>query len=96
MADSLAYTAEKTLRDNAERIPADLKERVEARIKDVRDALAGADGDAIRSAAEALSTSMQEIGQAVYGGASGAPSGDGAAEGQGESAGTVEGEFREV
>ncbi len=95
VADSLAYSAEKTLRDNAERIPVDLKERVEAKIKDVREALAGDDAPTIRAASEALSTAMQEIGQAVYGGA--APSGaDGAPEDRGEPAGTVEGEFREV
>ena len=98
MADSLAYTAEKTLRDNAERVPADLKERVEARIKDVRDALGGTDLERIRSAADGLSSAMQEIGQAVYGGAT-ATGGSDAADGTGEDrepAGTVEGEFREV
>jgi molecular chaperone DnaK len=101
MADSLAYTAEKTLRDNAERVPADLKDRVEARIKDVRDALGGTDVEQIRSAADSLSSAMQEIGQAVYGGAStaGGTGGTDGANGTGEDrepAGTVEGEFREV
>ena len=96
MADSLAYTAEKTLRDNAERIPSELKERVEARIKDVREALSADDVERLRSASEALSTAMQEIGQAVYGGASGAASADATPEDRGEPAGTVEGEFREV
>ncbi len=98
VADSLAYSAEKTLRDNAERVPADLKERVEGRIKDVREALAGEDVERLRTTSEALSLAMQEIGQAVYGGASGTAS-DGAAAGpedRGEPAGTVEGEFREV
>ncbi len=95
VADSLAYSAEKTLRDNAERITSDLKERVEAKIKDVREALGGDDVERIRSASEALSLAMQEIGQAVYGGASdgGAPP---TPEDRGEPAGTVEGEFREV
>ena len=99
VADSLAYSAEKTLRDNAERIPSDLKERVEARIKDVRDALGGDDVERLRSTSEALSVAMQEIGQAVYGGASGSASADGAGGAdadRGEPAGTVEGEFREV
>ncbi len=95
VADSLAYSAEKTLRDNAERITSDLKERVEAKIKDVREALAGDEVERIRSASEALSTAMQEIGQAVYGGTADGGAAP-AAEERGEPAGTVEGEFREV
>ncbi|MEZ4501881.1 MAG: molecular chaperone DnaK [Dehalococcoidia bacterium] len=96
VGDSLAYSAEKTLRDNADKISDDLKSRVEGRIKELRDALGGTDTAAITAATEALSASMQEIGQAVYGAASadGAPPEDGDAEG--EAAGTVEGEFREV
>jgi len=96
VGDSLAYSAEKTLRDNADKISDDLKSRVEGRIKELRDALAGTDTTAITAATEALSASMQEIGQAVYGAASadGAPAGD--AEAEGVAAGTVEGEFREV
>ncbi|MCC6236262.1 MAG: molecular chaperone DnaK [Dehalococcoidia bacterium] len=98
VADSLAYSAEKTLRDNAERIPSDLKERVEGRIKDVREALGTDDVERLRTTSEALSLAMQEIGQAVYGGASGsAADGPGAPDAdRGEPAGTVEGEFREV
>jgi len=94
-ADSLAYSAEKTLRDNVERVTGDLKEHVETAIKDVREALAASDADRLRATTEALSQRMQEIGQAVYGAAT-----DGAApaagDDDGEAASTVEGEFREV
>ena len=95
-ADSLAYSAEKTLRDNADKVPDDLKTEVEGKIAAVRTALQGEDTNAIRTAADELSASMQAIGQAVYGsaGAEGSPSPDGADEGAPE--GTVEGEFREV
>jgi molecular chaperone DnaK len=97
-ADTLAYSAEKTLRDNADKVSPELKERVEASVKAVRDALGSDDANRIREAMEELSQRMQEIGQAVYGagqnGAGGAPDGDG--EGRKEEAGTVEGEFREV
>ncbi len=100
--DSLAYSAEKTLRDNADKISDDLKQRVEAAVAAVRAVLDSGDADLIREATEELSQRMQEIGQAVYGaaGASG-PEGEpaGTAAG-GASAGgdgsTVEGEFREV
>ena len=104
VADSLAYSAEKTLKEHEEKVGDELKSRVEAAIKDVRDALEGDDVEKVRSAAEALSQAMQEIGQAVYqaspdGAADGAApesTEEGEGEGEGEAAGTVEGEFREV
>jgi molecular chaperone DnaK len=97
MADSLAYSAEKTLRDNADKVPEDLKTDVEAKIAAVRKALEGSDKGAIESAVGELNASLQKIGEAIYG-AQGAGA-DGASEGEaaGEAPeGTVEGEFREV
>jgi molecular chaperone DnaK len=103
-ADSLAYSAEKLLRDNAEVVAAEQKEQVEAAIKDLRESLTGEDVAAIKSKTEALSAAMQAVGAAIYGAqqAANAPGGgggtgaDGASEaGEGEPD-TVEGEFREV
>jgi molecular chaperone DnaK len=97
MADSLAYSAEKTLRDNADKVPEELKTDVEGKIAAVRKALEGSDKGAIESAVGELNASLQKIGEAVYG-AQGAGA-DGATEGEsaGEAPeGTVEGEFREV
>jgi molecular chaperone DnaK len=103
VADSLAYQAEKTVRENADKIPDDLKSEVEGRVAAVRSALQSGDAGTIRSATESLSEAMQRIGQAVYGAqGSGAPGENGAgepgAEGEPGAAeeGTVEGEFREV
>ncbi|HXH22399.1 MAG TPA: molecular chaperone DnaK [Dehalococcoidia bacterium] len=93
-ADSLAYTAEKTLRDNADKVPADLKTEVEGKVQAVRTALQGTDMDAVRRAVDELNASMQKIGAAVYGQAGGAPGGAPPEEEIPE--GTVEGEFREV
>jgi len=104
-ADSLAYTAEKTVREAGDKIPADVRTDIEARVKDVRDALA-AEGDTerLRAAVTGLSEAMQKAGSAVYGepgeGGPGAPPPpEGEAEGEGEQPaeeGTVEGEYREV
>jgi len=96
-ADSLAYTAEKTLREQAEKVPADVKTEVEAKVKLVRDALAGQDNEAVRRATEELSESMQKIGAALYGqpGMEGAPE-EVPPEGGAADESTVEGEFREV
>jgi len=97
-ADSLAYTAEKTVRENADKIDGALKSEVEGKIAAVRSQLQSGNTDTIRSAVEELSAAMQQIGQAVYGsqaGAEGAPEGAPAGEGPAEE-GTVEGEYREV
>lgn len=105
-ADSLAYAAEKTVRESGEKIPADVRTEIEARIKDVRDALGGqADAERIRTAMTGLSEALQKAGSAVYGGpgAEGGPEAasppEGEGEGEGEAPteeGTVEGEYREV
>ena len=101
-ADSMAYQAEKTLRDNADKIPAELKTDVEARIADVKAAVEADDADRMRTTVDALSSSLSKIGEAVYGAAgAGEPGPDGFADGApggagGAEEGTVEGEFREV
>ncbi|MHB1134222.1 MAG: molecular chaperone DnaK [Chloroflexota bacterium] len=104
-ADSAAYAAEKLLRDNADKVPAELKTEVEGKIAALRSALSGGDTAYIRRTMEDLNSSLQKIGQAVYGGQQGGPQGEGGPEGgsqpdgqqggQGPE-GTVEGEFREV
>ena len=100
-ADSLAYTAEKTVRESGEKIPADVRADIEGRIKDVRDALsADSSAETIRNAMTALSEALQRAGSAIYGqqedgAAEGAPP-DGAEEEAPAEEGTVEGEYREV
>ncbi len=99
-ADSLAYTAEKTVREAGDKIPADIRSDIEARVKDVRDALSsGASGDVIRGAVTALSEALQKAGSAVYGGPGEEPevaSPDGTEGEAPAEEGTVEGEYREV
>jgi molecular chaperone DnaK len=110
-ADSLAYTAEKTLREQGENVPAEVKAEVEAKVKAVRDALEGQDAGALQTALTELGESMQKIGAAMYaeagaeappgadGEAAPGPDGEAPAEGEGEvqpEEGTVEGEYREV
>ena len=97
-AEQLAYSAERTLREHGDRVPADLKAEVDSRVQEVRSTLQGTDVDAVRRAMNALSDALQKIGAAVYAAAGGAPGPDGQqAEGQRPAEeGTVEGEFREV
>jgi len=99
-ADSLAYTAEKTLRDYADRVPADVKQEIEGKIANVRTALQGKDVNSIRSSTEELSQAMQKVGASVYQQPGQPPPGQGGEGGEGGEGeggeGTVEGEFREV
>jgi molecular chaperone DnaK len=102
MADNLAYTAERTLREQGDKVPSELKEEIESKISEVKTALSGSDIDQINRTAQELSEAMQKLGAAVYGQAEeGAPPPpDEEQAGTGESGpgdeGTVEGEFREV
>ena len=98
-ADSLAYTAEKALRDQGDKIPTDVKQEVDAKIASVKSALQGQDVNAIRNAMNALSQAMQKVGASVYQEPEQPPPGEQGAGEQGsggEDEGTVEGEFREV
>jgi len=95
-ADNLAYTAEKTLREVGDKIPAHLRSEIEDRVRRVREALAGQDVTAVRRAMDDLSYTLQQAGAAVYGAQAGAgapPSGEGRS---GPDEGTVEGEYREL
>ncbi len=102
MADTLAYTAEKTLRDHKDKIPAELNKEVEDKVAAVRSALQGADVEAIKQASQELNEVMQKVGAAVYQqqppppGGEAPPEQEGGGEGGGEGESTVEGEFREV
>ena len=95
-ADSLVYSTEKLLQDNADRVPQDLKEEVEGKIATLKSAVAANNVAEMQTAMTDLNNSLQKVGQAVYGQqTAGAPPDD---PGMGGDAGgdTVEGEFREV
>ncbi len=94
-ADSLAYQAERTLRDVGEKISASLRTDVEERIKAVRDALSTNDINRVRTASDELERTVQRIGQEVYG-QSGATSNGTTGSTPDSEPGTVEGEYREV
>jgi molecular chaperone DnaK len=100
-ADTLAYTAEKTLRDQKDKIPSDLNQEVEDKVQAVRSVLQGTDVEAIRRATQELNEALQKVGTAVYGQQQPPPpEGEAPPEEEqppaGEDEGTVEGEFREV
>ena len=102
-ADSLVYTAEKLLRENAEKIPQEIKEEVEANIATLRSAISQNGVAQMQSAMNELNVSLQKVGQAVYAQQGDPdqpePPTDGAEPGDQSGTpeeGSVEGEYREV
>jgi len=82
--DNAAYQAEKFIRDNGDKIPADSKTKLEDEIRNVRTAIAGTDLDAMRKASESLKKVMGDVGSAMYAQQpppDAAPAGDGASAG---------------
>lgn len=65
-ADNAVYSSEKTLSDLGEKVPADLKSRVEAEVANVRSVRDQDDPAAINNAVETLMKVLQEVGQAAY------------------------------
>jgi len=96
-ADSLVYSAEKTLRELADKVPAEVRSEVEGKVAAVRSALQGQDSTHIRNASQELNEAVQKMGASAYQQAEPEqpPAGDEGAQQQTDE-GAVEGEFREV
>jgi molecular chaperone DnaK len=77
-AESLVYQTEKFVKENDEKLPADVKDGVNSALGEAQEALKGTNSDAIKSAMEKLATESQKMGSALYQqpGAVGAPSAD--------------------
>jgi molecular chaperone DnaK len=64
--ESLAYTTEKFLSENADKVPGDVKAEVESAIADLKKALEGTDTEAIKTASEHAAQVSQKMGTAIY------------------------------
>jgi molecular chaperone DnaK len=65
-ADNTAYAAEKALRDFGDKVPAELRSEIEAKVSDVRSKAQSDDLSAIKAATDELGQVIQKIGAAVY------------------------------
>ena len=65
-AEQFAYSTEKILKDNGDKLPDAVKDDVTAKIAEVRTALEGDDVARVKQAHEALVAAAQKIGEAVY------------------------------
>ncbi len=94
--DNLAYQIEKMLKEQGDKVPQDLRERVEGKIEAVREAIKGDNLNRINAAIEDLQEAAQQLGQQIYQAAGTPPSGDGEGKAGGEDEDVVEGEYREA
>ncbi|MDY2978750.1 MAG: molecular chaperone DnaK [Lawsonella sp.] len=65
-AETLVYQTEKFLADNAETVPSENKDKVQAALDKAKEALKGSDVAALRSAMEEVKTESSAMGQAMY------------------------------
>ncbi len=66
MADNLAYTSEKTLKDNGDKVDASTRDKVLKAIENVREALKGNDVSKIKSATDTLQKEVYEMSSQIY------------------------------
>jgi len=65
-AEQMAYSTEKLIKDNDDKLSEEIKTEVQADIDALKTALAGEDTEAVKTAQEKLVTSSQKLGEAIY------------------------------
>ncbi|GAA1466701.1 molecular chaperone DnaK [Microbacterium thalassium] len=65
-AETLSYSIEKLIKENEDKLPAEVKDSVQADVDALKTALAGEDDDAVKTAFDKLSQSQSQLGEAIY------------------------------
>ncbi|KAH8510002.1 hypothetical protein H0E87_007784 [Populus deltoides] len=65
-ADSVVYQTEKQLKELGEKVPAPVKEKVEAKLQELKDAVAGGSTQGMKDAMAALNQEVMQLGQSLY------------------------------
>ncbi len=76
VADSLVFTAEKSLKDAGDKVDAATKKSVEDKISELKGVLDSGTAEEIKAKTESLSTELSKIGQAMYGSQTAGPQGE--------------------
>jgi len=71
--DSVAYQTERMLKDAGDKISAEERQKVEAALKELRDALGGDDGERIRTASDAVQQASYKLAEEMYKATAGTP-----------------------
>ena len=66
IADNLIYTTEKTLSENADKVPEELKTQIESKVTVLKEALEANNDELIKSSLDDLQQTLQELGNAIY------------------------------
>jgi molecular chaperone DnaK len=81
-AEQLAYSTDKLIKDNEDKLPADVKSEVQADVDALKTALAGDDEAAVKTAFDTLTESQQKLGAAIYSSSQEQPAGEPEAAGE--------------
>lgn len=65
-AEQLAYSIEKLIKENDEKLPEDVKTEVQADVDALKSALVGDDDAAVKTAFDKLNESQGKLGEAIY------------------------------
>ncbi|KAM7250979.1 hypothetical protein ACFE04_022862 [Oxalis oulophora] len=65
-ADSVVYQTEKQLKELGDKVPAPVKEKVEAKLQELKDTIAGGETQAMKDAMSALNQEVMQLGQSLY------------------------------
>ncbi|WP_217135759.1 molecular chaperone DnaK [Leucobacter chinensis] len=65
-AENLAYSVEKLISENGDKLPEDVKTEVQGDLDELKQALAGEDEAAVQTAFDKLNESQGKLGQAIY------------------------------
>jgi molecular chaperone DnaK len=95
-ADSLIYQAEKLLRDQGDKMPAEVKSNIQEKIGTCRSALEGQDMAELQRQSQALAQTLQQAGASMYEQPAAPPSGEGEETPPADDEEVVEGEFSEI
>ncbi|HEY3575154.1 MAG TPA: molecular chaperone DnaK [Arthrobacter sp.] len=86
-AEQLAYSVDKLIADNSDKLPEEVKTEVQADVDALKKALEGTDDAAVKTAFEKLQASQTKLGEAIYAQAGSPDGATGAAGAEGASAG---------
>ncbi|QHK20762.1 molecular chaperone DnaK [Pseudarthrobacter psychrotolerans] len=86
-AEQLAYSVDKLIADNADKLPEEVKTEVQADVDALKKALEGTDDAAVKTAFEKLQASQTKLGEAIYAQAGSPDGATGAAGAEGAPAG---------
>ncbi len=93
-ADQMIYQTEKQLKEFGDKVPADVRSRIESAMNNLKEAIKGDDGEAIRRALDNFNSEVQLLGKTLYEEAAKRQASSGSAKTSGAQTPPAEGEVR--